>query len=206
MDAKVSCILSINVVWAKVFIHKWDRCGHFQSKCFCIRSPKHTDTAQMLSCNFVLLLQCLQQPFLRSLATYKLHRTTSLFNRRITCIEWHPNHTTSLAIGSKGGDIVLWDYNRVNKMSFIQGVRIISKYLYLCILDPIITVQLILPICCIAFVNLFAERSRGFHRWDQVLSDRPGKNLHCLWRRLTGCAELWGASNHHSVQNLTLWS
>ncbi|XP_062318414.1 DNA damage-binding protein 2 [Osmerus eperlanus] len=65
--------------------------------------------------------QCLQQPFLRSLATYKLHRTTSLFNRRITCIEWHPTHTTSLAIGSKGGDIVLWDYNRANKMSFIQG-------------------------------------------------------------------------------------
>lgn len=65
--------------------------------------------------------QCLQEPFLRSLASYKLHHTVSPFDRRITCIEWHPTHPNALAVGSKGGDIVLWDYKMVNKISFIQG-------------------------------------------------------------------------------------
>ncbi|KAM6960624.1 DNA damage-binding protein 2 [Aplochiton taeniatus] len=64
--------------------------------------------------------QCLQGPFLRALGSYKLHRTASPFDRRVTCLEWHPTHPTTLAVGSKGGDIVLWDYDAV-KMSFIQG-------------------------------------------------------------------------------------
>ncbi|KAK6309415.1 hypothetical protein J4Q44_G00208780 [Coregonus suidteri] len=66
--------------------------------------------------------QCLQEPFVRSLSSYKLHRTASPFDRRVTCLEWHPTHPTVLAVGSKGGDIVLWDYSVLNKTSFIQGV------------------------------------------------------------------------------------
>ncbi|CAB1331789.1 unnamed protein product [Coregonus sp. 'balchen'] len=65
--------------------------------------------------------QCLQEPFVRSLSSYKLHRTASPFDRRVTCLEWHPTHPTVLAVGSKGGDIVLWDYSVLNKTSFIQG-------------------------------------------------------------------------------------
>nr|XP_046207537.1 DNA damage-binding protein 2 [Oncorhynchus gorbuscha] len=65
--------------------------------------------------------QCLQEPFVRSLSSYKLHRTASPFDRRVTCLEWHPSHPTTLAVGSKGGDVVLWDYNVLNKTSFIQG-------------------------------------------------------------------------------------
>ncbi|KAG5274064.1 hypothetical protein AALO_G00158770 [Alosa alosa] len=67
------------------------------------------------------LRQCLQEPFVRSLASFGLHRTASPFDRRVTCLEWHPTLPTTLAIGSKGGDIVLWDYERPNKMSFVQG-------------------------------------------------------------------------------------
>ncbi|XP_076127667.1 DNA damage-binding protein 2 isoform X2 [Alosa pseudoharengus] len=67
------------------------------------------------------LRQCLQEPFVRSLASYGLHRTVSPFDRRVTCLEWHPTLPTTLAVGSKGGDIVLWDYERPNKMSFVQG-------------------------------------------------------------------------------------
>ncbi|XP_038838199.1 DNA damage-binding protein 2-like isoform X1 [Salvelinus namaycush] len=65
--------------------------------------------------------QCLQEPFVRSLSSYKLHRTASPFDRRVTCLEWHPTHPTTLAVGSKGGDVVLWDYSVLNKTSFIQG-------------------------------------------------------------------------------------
>uniref|UniRef100_A0A672MMU2 DNA damage-binding protein 2 n=1 Tax=Sinocyclocheilus grahami TaxID=75366 RepID=A0A672MMU2_SINGR len=67
------------------------------------------------------LRQCLQEPFVRSLGTYKLHRTASPFDRRVTCLEWHPTHPTTVAVGSKGGDIILWDYDMLNKRTFIQG-------------------------------------------------------------------------------------
>ncbi|XP_039540133.1 DNA damage-binding protein 2-like [Pimephales promelas] len=69
------------------------------------------------------LRQCLQEPFIRSLGAYQLHRTASPFDRRVTCLEWHPTHPTTVAVGSKGGDIILWDYDVLNKRTFIQGVR-----------------------------------------------------------------------------------
>ncbi|MFT7806921.1 DNA damage-binding protein 2 isoform X1 [Arapaima gigas] len=65
--------------------------------------------------------QCLQEPFLRSLSFYQLSRTASPFDRRVTCLEWHPNHHGTLAVGSKGGDIVLWDYNSRKMTCFVQG-------------------------------------------------------------------------------------
>uniref|UniRef100_A0A671NT18 DNA damage-binding protein 2 n=1 Tax=Sinocyclocheilus anshuiensis TaxID=1608454 RepID=A0A671NT18_9TELE len=68
------------------------------------------------------LRQCLQEPFVRSLGTYKLHRTASPFDRRVTCLEWHPTHPTTVAVGFKGGDIILWDYDMLNKRTFIQGM------------------------------------------------------------------------------------
>lgn len=59
---------------------------------------------------------------MRSLASYGLRSTASAFDRRVTCLEWHPTHPTKLAVGSKGGDIMLWDYNGTSAMSFVQGV------------------------------------------------------------------------------------
>ncbi|XP_068579364.1 DNA damage-binding protein 2 isoform X3 [Cebidichthys violaceus] len=65
--------------------------------------------------------QCLQEPFVRSLSSYHFHGATSPFNRRITCLEWHPTHPTTLAMGSKGGDIYLWDFEVPTKKVFLQG-------------------------------------------------------------------------------------
>lgn len=68
------------------------------------------------------MLQCLQEPFARSLRTYRLHNTASPFIRRVTCLDWHPTHPTTVAVGSKGGDIILWDFDALNRTTFIQGV------------------------------------------------------------------------------------
>ncbi|XP_017547458.1 DNA damage-binding protein 2 isoform X2 [Pygocentrus nattereri] len=68
------------------------------------------------------LRQCLQEPFIRLLDSYRLQRTASPFDRRVTCLEWHPSHPSTLAVGSKGGDIILWDYDVLNKTTFIQGM------------------------------------------------------------------------------------
>lgn len=67
------------------------------------------------------LRQCLQEPFVRSLSSYHFHKADSPFDRRITCLEWHPTHPSTLAVGSKGGDIYLWDFKAKAKKCFIQG-------------------------------------------------------------------------------------
>ncbi|XP_015250642.1 PREDICTED: DNA damage-binding protein 2 isoform X2 [Cyprinodon variegatus] len=66
--------------------------------------------------------QCLQVPFVRSLSSYHFHGASSPFDRRITCLEWHPTHPTTVAAASKGGDIFLWDFEKSEKKSFIQGM------------------------------------------------------------------------------------
>lgn len=67
------------------------------------------------------LRQCLQEPFVRSLSSYHFHGADSPFDRRITCLEWHPTHPSTMAVGSKGGDIYLWDFENVARKCFIQG-------------------------------------------------------------------------------------
>uniref|UniRef100_A0ACB8G5F1 DNA damage-binding protein 2 n=1 Tax=Sphaerodactylus townsendi TaxID=933632 RepID=A0ACB8G5F1_9SAUR len=64
----------------------------------------------------------LQMPFVHSLNSYRLFRTASPFDRRVTCLEWHPAHPSTVAVGSKGGDIILWDYEVLNKTCFIKGM------------------------------------------------------------------------------------
>ncbi|MBN3321749.1 DDB2 protein, partial [Atractosteus spatula] len=66
--------------------------------------------------------QCLQQPFLRFLNSYSLFHAASPFDRRVTCLEWHPTCPSTLAVGSKGGDIVLLDYEMSKNTRFIQGM------------------------------------------------------------------------------------
>ncbi|KAG8431823.1 hypothetical protein GDO86_019826 [Hymenochirus boettgeri] len=63
----------------------------------------------------------LQTPFLRALASYILYRTNSPFDRRVTTLEWHPTHPNTVAVGSKGGDIILWDYEELNN-TLIPGI------------------------------------------------------------------------------------
>ncbi|CAH1773007.1 unnamed protein product [Owenia fusiformis] len=51
----------------------------------------------------------------------QLYRTASPFDRRVTALEWHPNNPSMLAVGSKGGDIILWNVNELNQDTFVQG-------------------------------------------------------------------------------------
>ncbi|XP_066296910.1 DNA damage-binding protein 2-like [Branchiostoma lanceolatum] len=62
------------------------------------------------------------EPYLRTLRSLGLYRTASPFDRRVTVIEWHPSHPTLVAAGSKGGDIILWNFEKVGADCFIQGI------------------------------------------------------------------------------------
>ncbi|KAH3828368.1 DNA damage-binding protein 2-like [Dreissena polymorpha] len=51
----------------------------------------------------------------------EVYRTASPFDRRVTALEWHPKQANLLAVGSKGGDIILWNTENVGQDKMIQG-------------------------------------------------------------------------------------
>lgn len=116
------------------------------------------------------LIQCLQEPFVRSLSSYHFHGAASPFDRRVTCLEWHPTHPTTLAAGSKGGDLYLWDFNVPTKMSFIQGVSSCAAQTKM-ISEGTQLPRMFLLSVGDGFELVCAERSRIFYRGDEVLSD-----------------------------------
>ena len=56
------------------------------------------------------------------ISNLQIYRTASPFDRRVTALEWHPTKPNILAAGSKGGDIILWDIDSVNKNKQVTGV------------------------------------------------------------------------------------
>lgn len=67
------------------------------------------------------LQQDLQQSFLHSLASYRIFQKAAPFDRRATSLAWHPTHPSTLAVGSKGGDIMLWNFRVKDRPTFIKG-------------------------------------------------------------------------------------
>ncbi|XP_054443020.1 DNA damage-binding protein 2 [Pteronotus mesoamericanus] len=68
------------------------------------------------------LQQGLQQSFLNSLASYRIFQKAAPFDRRATSMAWHPTNPSTLAVGSKGGDIMLWNFGIKDKPTFIKGI------------------------------------------------------------------------------------
>lgn len=68
------------------------------------------------------LQQGLQQSFLHTLASYRIFQKAAPFDRRATSLAWHPTHPRILAVGSKGGDILLWNFGIKDKPTFIKGI------------------------------------------------------------------------------------
>ena len=68
-------------------------------------------------------LQATIQPFVQQLSEFRVSHGASPFDRRVTAMEWHPTHPTMLAVGSKGGDLMLWDYSKgQDGWNVVQGV------------------------------------------------------------------------------------
>ena len=55
---------------------------------------------------------CLSQRFLRLSSHWTVYRTASPFTRRVTALQWHPTYNDVVAVGSHGGDILLWKYDK----------------------------------------------------------------------------------------------
>nr|XP_027221530.1 DNA damage-binding protein 2-like [Penaeus vannamei] len=54
----------------------------------------------------------------------RVHKTYLGFDRRATALAWHPTNPNVVAVGSKGGDIILWNYQADGNKprTFIKGV------------------------------------------------------------------------------------
>ncbi|XP_030837495.1 DNA damage-binding protein 2 isoform X2 [Strongylocentrotus purpuratus] len=69
------------------------------------------------------LRQATIQPFVQQLSEFRVSHGASPFERRVTALEWHPKHPTMLAVGSKGGDLMLWDYSKgQDGWNVVQGI------------------------------------------------------------------------------------
>lgn len=66
--------------------------------------------------------QCLKDSIINQIKSYKWYKAESCFDRRVTFIEWHPTDPKVLAVASKSGDIILWNYeNPVDATKMIKG-------------------------------------------------------------------------------------
>lgn len=70
----------------------------------------------------IKLKQSLSSTVVSRISDLQLCRNASPFDRRVTCMEWHPTNPNVLAVGSKGGDILLWDTVNAEKDQIIQGI------------------------------------------------------------------------------------
>ncbi|XP_055210868.1 DNA damage-binding protein 2 isoform X2 [Gorilla gorilla gorilla] len=72
--------------------------------------------------------QGLQQSFLHTLDSYRILQKAAPFDRRATSLAWHPTHPSTVAVGSKGGDIMLWNFGIKDKPTFIKGAAWHPRY------------------------------------------------------------------------------
>lgn len=70
----------------------------------------------------VCLKKSLSSTVVNRISDLQLCRNASPFDRRVTTMEWHPTNANILAVGSKSGDIMLWDTVNVDNDKFIQGI------------------------------------------------------------------------------------
>lgn len=65
---------------------------------------------------------CLKDSIISNIKSFKWYKAESCFDRRVTFIEWHPTDPKVLAVASKSGDIILWNYeNPVDPTKMIKG-------------------------------------------------------------------------------------
>jgi len=44
------------------------------------------------------------------ISQFRVFKSVTPFDRRVTALAWHPKEPTLCAVGSKGGDLLLWNY------------------------------------------------------------------------------------------------
>lgn len=60
---------------------------------------------------------------INQIKSFKVAKAETPFDRRVTYIEWHPINPKLVAIASKSGDIILWNYDEaINTAFMVKGI------------------------------------------------------------------------------------
>ena len=71
---------------------------------------------------FIHFHQVLKSSVIENVTKLAAAQVASPFDRRITALTWHPKLPHTLAVGSKAGDLVLWNCSHQKHDFFIKGV------------------------------------------------------------------------------------
>lgn len=68
------------------------------------------------------LEQCARSVIVNQLKEFSVFKSVTPFDRRVTAIAWHPKRPNLCAVGSKGGEIILWKYDKDEFEGIAEGM------------------------------------------------------------------------------------
>lgn len=64
-----------------------------------------------------------KQSIINNISKFKVFKAESPFDRRVTFLVWHPTNPKVIAVASKGGDIILWNYEtQLDLENMVKGI------------------------------------------------------------------------------------
>ncbi|PSN31711.1 hypothetical protein C0J52_22072 [Blattella germanica] len=80
------------------------------------------DGIQRSNKSFYSVRKACRNVLINKISRLSVYKRESPFDRRVTVIEWHPKNPRLLAAASKGGDILLWNYEKFTPEQLIVGL------------------------------------------------------------------------------------
>ena len=68
------------------------------------------------------LEHCARSVIVKQLNDFQVFKSVTPFDRRVTAICWHPKRPNFCAVGSKGGEIILWKYDKDEFEGIQEGI------------------------------------------------------------------------------------
>jgi len=68
------------------------------------------------------LEHCARSVIVNQLQNFEVFKSVTPFDRRVTAIAWHPKRPNYCAVGSKGGEIILWRYEKDDFEGIAEGI------------------------------------------------------------------------------------
>lgn len=68
------------------------------------------------------LEHCARSAVVTQLKDFQVYKSVTPFDRRVTAVAWHPKIPQLCAVGSKGGEIILWKYEKDEFEGIAEGI------------------------------------------------------------------------------------
>ena len=68
------------------------------------------------------LEHCARSLMINRIKNFNVFKSVTPFNRRVTAIAWHPKKPNLCAVGSKGGEIIIWNIEKDEFSGIAEGI------------------------------------------------------------------------------------